>query len=481
MAETSTSLLSLSYVLGANSTPVPAGPLIVQGTATLGTGDLDSRFAALLAQSEGDLLQQLQSGLASQTLTAEQLQGLLASRLQETGNDSADNALLLLGDAPGLLAKLLGGKDLPGEQQDLPAELASEDSLLGENGEILLLDASLLNSENPPGLQGEVGSAGEPTGVDDEILLLFNQLKRDLNGEAGFARDPALSPATGLQATLSGEQGRTARLQAEPGITLDDSAKTKVISAEQLVSSQLKANAAATGAEPAVAGHAMLKNQQEFGPDHKLPGKLESLLQGLHSLDGSKLSLEPGTLEAFATRAVDAADPKSLDTNMLHLSTVPMNFRSPVGSTVAAAQVQTSVFSPDWGGQIAEKLVWFSVNNIRSAELQLDPPELGPLQVRINIQNDQTSIHFTSQHSSVREALDQSLPRLREIFVDNGLNLADVDVSDQSSKQSQQTLEQQTAAASGDIEDEHFEQQLADSNEEVAPISYSLNIVDAYA
>ena len=69
--------------------------------------------------------------------------------------------------------------------------------------------------------------------------------------------------------------------------------------------------------------------------------------------------------------------------------------------------------------------------NMDSAQIQLDPPELGPLTVKIQINQDQVSLQFTSGHSAVREALEQSSQRLQQMFSDEGLDLVDVGVSDQ--------------------------------------------------
>ena len=85
-----------------------------------------------------------------------------------------------------------------------------------------------------------------------------------------------------------------------------------------------------------------------------------------------------------------------------------------------------------------QRVMWMSSQNVNRVDIALDPPELGPLQVRIVTQSDQTSVVFTSNNGSVREALDQSLPRLREMMEGQGLNLTDVNVSDQSANGQQQ-------------------------------------------
>ena len=71
-------------------------------------------------------------------------------------------------------------------------------------------------------------------------------------------------------------------------------------------------------------------------------------------------------------------------------------------------------------------------SRLQGAEIRLNPAHLGPLEVRIQIQNDQANINFTAQHGMVREALEAAIPRLREMLGESGLQLNNVTVSDQS-------------------------------------------------
>ncbi len=81
---------------------------------------------------------------------------------------------------------------------------------------------------------------------------------------------------------------------------------------------------------------------------------------------------------------------------------------------------------------VVERVMWMSSQNLRSAEIQLDPAELGRMEVRIEMNKDQAQVTFLSPHAGVREALEGQAQRLREMFTQQGLNLADVNVSDQS-------------------------------------------------
>ncbi len=96
---------------------------------------------------------------------------------------------------------------------------------------------------------------------------------------------------------------------------------------------------------------------------------------------------------------------------------------------------QMKAGQPQWQTAVAERVAIMATQRITSAEIQLDPPELGQLQVRVTLNQEQASVSFASQHAVVREALDQTAQKLRDMFDAEGLNLVDVDVSDQSFQQ----------------------------------------------
>jgi flagellar hook-length control protein FliK len=93
-------------------------------------------------------------------------------------------------------------------------------------------------------------------------------------------------------------------------------------------------------------------------------------------------------------------------------------------------QLPLNIHNPQWFGAMADRVSWLASQSIQAAEIHLDPPELGPLQVRIAVNHDQASVNFVSHHAAVRDALDSQLVRLRELFSNEGLSLVDVNVSD---------------------------------------------------
>lgn len=82
-----------------------------------------------------------------------------------------------------------------------------------------------------------------------------------------------------------------------------------------------------------------------------------------------------------------------------------------------------------WGQELGNRVQWMVTQNIQAAELRINPPHLGPIEIRIAMDQDQANISFSAPHLITRDALEASIPRLRDMLNDNGLNLANVNVS----------------------------------------------------
>ena len=70
--------------------------------------------------------------------------------------------------------------------------------------------------------------------------------------------------------------------------------------------------------------------------------------------------------------------------------------------------------------------------NIQRADIRLDPPELGSVHIRVNMSGEQASVQFQAQTQQARDALETTMPRLREMLEQQGINLADTQVGEQS-------------------------------------------------
>lgn len=115
------------------------------------------------------------------------------------------------------------------------------------------------------------------------------------------------------------------------------------------------------------------------------------------------------------------------------------NGAQPVAATTppVAGAISQPVSSPSWGDVLGDRVMWMVGQQQQGAELRLNPPALGPLEIKLSMSDGQATLTFSTQHMPVKEALEAATPRLREMFGENGINLGSVSVNLGSSSQQQ--------------------------------------------
>ncbi|MCC2522672.1 flagellar hook-length control protein FliK [Vibrio coralliilyticus] len=103
----------------------------------------------------------------------------------------------------------------------------------------------------------------------------------------------------------------------------------------------------------------------------------------------------------------------------------------------AAAQAPMQLNREIAGEQVAERVQMMMSKNLKNIDIRLDPPELGRLQIRMNMTGDAATVHFTVANQQARDVIEQSMPRLREMLAQQGVQLGDSSVQQQSSGQQQ--------------------------------------------
>jgi flagellar hook-length control protein FliK len=100
---------------------------------------------------------------------------------------------------------------------------------------------------------------------------------------------------------------------------------------------------------------------------------------------------------------------------------------------VTPVTVHTPFGAPAWSEEIGKNLVWQAGQEQHKAELILTPPHLGRIEISITIKNDEANASFVSANPAVRDALEQAMPRLREMLANSGITLGQANVGSDSS------------------------------------------------
>lgn len=104
-------------------------------------------------------------------------------------------------------------------------------------------------------------------------------------------------------------------------------------------------------------------------------------------------------------------------------------------SSAAAPELRTPLNDSRWSQEFGEKIVWMARNDQQQAQLSLNPANLGPLQITLSLDADKASALFTAATPEVRQAIEDALPRLREMLSATGISLGQTHVGTQAQQE----------------------------------------------
>ncbi|QBG99986.1 flagellar hook-length control protein FliK [Xanthomonas oryzae] len=146
---------------------------------------------------------------------------------------------------------------------------------------------------------------------------------------------------------------------------------------------------------------------------------------------------------ALMSMAAKALEPAAADSTAPAAPDAPA-FALPTTTAPALSRLQDAapIFSasptptPDLGSDnfddaIGARMSWLADQKIGHAHIKVTPNEMGPVEVRLHLDGDRVNASFTAANADTRQALEQSLPRLREMLGQNGFQLGQADVGQQ--------------------------------------------------
>ena len=370
----------------------------------------DNELSALIAKlMQTEHTENPEQGLASDTEAANALSGMLETLngLSESGKKSADESLvlsLLADELNNIQAKSLD--DNLAEAQELLAELTSEAAVVGSvavntaaSNDAKSVSSEGLSNVDNSGEQTKVVDSFGATEISSDLLSAISELSPQSAQKAteAFAeRVVAALPGGAQQQAVKAniiaginefqqqvQQGR------EPGIDLStivaDAAKDAAVSADVVASMTARVDGQASQ-------FLNLMTQTQASAQHAIAGLVnptESVMQ-----ENSQLRAEASkTQQQF--EGFDKA---------------------------------VNIHKSDGQQQLGEKIRWMVNARNTMAEIRLDPPELGSMQVRVNVAGDAASVSFVVQSQQAKDALADAMPKLRDMLSEQGIELGDAQV-----------------------------------------------------
>ncbi len=329
--------------------------------------------------------------------------------------------------------------------------LNTEDSLDGEGS---FMASMLKLSDDSTSVDGALASS-----IDGNILPVI-----DNSTENAADSDPLLIiPSLNLPNT-NNEKLIQATAAAEKTVTLVGNTTTPDSSESSLLSSSIRQLLQTKTQEQNTVVATGSTSSVNVTAESAVPRQVEIPLINLDNIDlNNQKTLLPVQLPIMSAQQqsslVDMPSALLQQSGSHHVETSSSVLPAPVNTasnslssmsmpTLPQTEVTEPFGRPAWAQGMGKQIVWMANQNITSAEIRLNPAHLGPIEVRIDISDDQVNIALSSRHAIVREAMETAMPKLREMFDNNGMNLADTDVSQQSFAEQR---EQNTANGQGNI------------------------------
>ena len=279
-----------------------------------------------------------------------------------------------------------------------------------------------------PGAGVTTGAAGQAPDALNTAVSAFAALLQTTLGEVGA--DGATPTSTAVMGLSDAAAALPETLLAD-GALLPESGKPLPVEAAVVLPGMAalpKAAAAQLADDAASGGLPALDSADLLATDDA-----DALLPALK--DGQRLDGEFARLIAQSRLvAVDTTQPASISSTAVaanQVATLSALSDARPGETTAmhrSFSIDVPLQQSDWNNAFANRISWLANNQIQSADIRLNPQNLGSIEIKIRMDGDQAQVIFGAAHASVRDAIESALPRLREMFAEQGLQLADVNV-----------------------------------------------------
>lgn len=150
-------------------------------------------------------------------------------------------------------------------------------------------------------------------------------------------------------------------------------------------------------------------------------------------LQSPPVELDNKTSQDFSAIKVDAMTAQQLGTA-----------HDQVKASAIANYIPAQLGSKAWDQAMGQRIIWMVAGGEQSAQLSLNPPELGPLQVVLKISDNQVDASFISSHLDVRETIESAMPKLRQMMEDAGIQLSGFSVDSQAAQTGKQFNQEQS-------------------------------------
>ncbi|WP_064791812.1 flagellar hook-length control protein FliK [Shewanella woodyi] len=275
--------------------------------------------------------------------------------------------------------------------------------------------------------------------IEQEAKFSDTELSHNMQTLAGISAEKEMKNGQGSSSnneakSLTAEQLRQVETAKEGHVVKGEEPKLNQLQGQELASKPKVDNekfssilGEKTIAQPEATSKAnktdgqVIAEQQLKGAE--LTVKLQPVKAGTEQSLVLSESLQGGESKLQQTSSLLSPQPQRTDIAQIQLSLRQSNEQ----------QVQLQDMIQRFAPVMKQQLVTMVSQGIQHAEIRLDPPELGQLMVRIQVQGDQTQVQFQVAQHQTRDMIEQAIPRLKDLLSEQGMQLTDSHVSQEDS------------------------------------------------
>ncbi|WP_114239970.1 flagellar hook-length control protein FliK [Dyella sp. C9] len=298
---------------------------------------------------------------------------------------------------------------------------------------------------------GDKAAATDPNAPQDPATAMLALLGQSIPAQAAPAPAPA-GAAPNATVAATGTTGITTTVKATAGMPADaDDLLDAAKAGDDDGNAALDALADDAGDDAANAGSAL-------GAEVKL---LATATQGSQPAQSSGTHGNPLDALGVVTAPMMQAQANAAQAAPAH-----------------ALAMQSSVGTPAFAQELGQQVAWLGGQEIKQARITLHPEDLGPLDVKVSVQQTHVDVSFIAQHPNAVHAVQQTLSQLDSMLAHHGLTLGQAQVGQGSSGQN--TSDGQASAGSANSADG----QASDSGDlasVAAPVVQAVGLLDMFA
>ncbi|GAA6170863.1 flagellar hook-length control protein FliK [Colwellia sp. KU-HH00111] len=363
----------------------------------------------LAGNNEAEIMNQEQAKSAAQKLTDEQLINQEVAKASLLTSEEKQDKHIYSSQSQALKQQLTSpmANNAASKEQELAKSVLSDQGVISsqqvvETEQSTLKKMTALAGNSPSGDQGKVERLASTT-IGTDITSHHKALSQQALAQAQAAQDNKVAAQTNLSSSGQSVDLTAVSTQLDSSSVEHEIAKSKGVSLEKNTDIG-KQNVATASADFSI--HSDLAD---------ITSRASQASQHLADQQANDI---------FNPRASSEISQSQKTNTQLHNETI-------------------SIFRKDFADAVKDKVMLVISQKLQQFDITLDPPELGNIHVKVNLQGEQASVNFVVNNQQAKDAFEQNMHKLKELLAEQGVDVGDTNVEQQSQQSDNQGMNEE--------------------------------------